>query len=233
MEQFNETPINEIGLDDALGNVEINLTQEQIQRKQEEDQRKQEEFEKFKDIPLVKKEKPKGTFPHKADGTLVGNQKGSKVVGRQQKKTKEAIKSIQYVMGLCEKHMEEDIKALTPLQRVRLWVDCNEYVRPKMTRIEQTGEDGGPLRHRHTILLRPQETDIEIANKATPNEIEEEITQELLPEFPDFPEFSQTINTVEENGILVHNVSTIRNLPPISDEQYHNTIPETPIEILK
>lgn len=231
---------------DHIDNIERpTLSAEQIQRKQEEDERRLQQAERFKDIPLTGTTKlnptPKGRFPQRRDGTLVGNQKGSKVVGRQQKRTKEVLKSIQYVMGLCEVYMEEDIKALTSLQRVRLWADLQEYVRPKLARIEQTGEDGGPLKHRHTILLRPQADDIEIANRATPMEIEEERQQELIPEFThkECGEFvTDTLTTKDENGNIAHNIAKVRKIPTMMEidnayAQCPDTIPETEVEVIK
>lgn len=231
---------------DHIDNIERpTLSAEQIQRKQEEDERRLQQAERFKDIPLTGTTKlnptPKGHFPQRRDGTLVGNQKGSKVVGRQQKRTKEVLKSIQYVMGLCEVHMEEDIKALTSLQRVRLWADLQEYVRPKLARIEQTGEDGGPLKHRHTILLRPQADDIAVANRATPMEIEEEQQQELIPEFThaECGEFvTDTLTTKDEKGNIAHNIAQVRKIPSSLEfdnayAQCPDTIPETEVEVIK
>jgi DNA-directed RNA polymerase beta subunit len=149
------------------------------------------------------------------------------------KKSKAVIASIQYVMSLCEKHMETDIEALTPLQRVRLWADLQEYIRPKLARIEQTGEDGGPMRHNHTILLRPQASDIKLVASMPTAEVQKSLANDDDNALPEFPEYLVNVHTEEQGGVLVHNVSSQRQLPLFTEEQYINTIPETEAQEVK
>lgn len=149
------------------------------------------------------------------------------------KKSKAVVASIQYVMSLCEKHMETDIEALTPLQRVRLWADLQEYIRPKLARIEQTGEDGGPMRHNHTILLRPQASDIKLVESMPTAEVQKSLANDDANALPEFPEYLVNVHTEEQGGVLVHNVSSQRQLPLFTEEQYINTIPETEAQEVK
>jgi len=149
------------------------------------------------------------------------------------KKSKAVVASIQYVMSLCEKHMETDIEALTPLQRVRLWADLQEYIRPKLARIEQTGEDGGPMRHNHTILLRPQASDIKLVASMPTAEVQKSLANDDDNALPEFPEYLVNVHTEEQGGVLVHNVSSQRQLPLFTEEQYINTIPETEAQEVK
>ena len=161
------------------------------------------------------------------------------------KRSKVVIQSIQYVLSLCEAHMEEDIKALSPLQRVRLWADLQEYVRPKLARIEQTGDDGGPVKHNHTVVLRPQPQMIEAAKKEKASKALSEngvgtLDHIELPGQSDEVPFydiaaqiktngvSTTVSThIDADGTATHSIESVREIPEISDDLYYNTIPES------
>ena len=59
-----------------------------------------------------------------------GNKRG------QGKKTTEAIERIEKVLALLEETLDADIEALSEKDRVHLWNDLQEYIRPKLSRTE-------------------------------------------------------------------------------------------------
>lgn len=65
----------------------------------------------------------------KPEGT--GRAKGTK-----NKKTKESMERIEWVLSILEETLETDIKKLTPHQKTLMWNDLQEYVRPKLSRSE-------------------------------------------------------------------------------------------------
>lgn len=76
-----------------------------------------------------------------------GRPKGGKKIGGRSKgtvnkKTIESIKRVEFVLNLLEGSLDEDIAALDPKDRVKLWNDLQEYIRPKLARTEVTGKDG-------------------------------------------------------------------------------------------
>ena len=180
-------------------------------------------------------------------------------------RTKQIIKTIHQVLTYCEKTIEKDIEDLTPLQRVTVWLNLQEYVRPKLSRVEQTGQDGGPVRHNHTIVLRASEPMLTEAsmNEVKPMSLEDHSVNELpyeiapnasnnqlqlqpltVPNHENREMQAQTqallissdgesrtvVASLDENGHVIYNTATIRDIPPISDNDYVNTIPETPTE---
>jgi len=60
-----------------------------------------------------------------------GRQKGSV-----NKVTAKAKERIEFVLGLLEETLEYDIAGLKPVERVNLWNDLQEFVRPKLSRSE-------------------------------------------------------------------------------------------------
>ena len=52
------------------------------------------------------------------------------------KKTVEAIERIEMVLALLERTLDADIEALSEKDRVHLWNDLQEYIRPKLSRTE-------------------------------------------------------------------------------------------------
>jgi hypothetical protein len=70
---------------------------------------------------------------------------GGRKKGSQNKKTLEAKERVEWVLALLEPELEKDIKKLQPNERVRLWNDLQEYVRPKLARTELTGKDGNEI----------------------------------------------------------------------------------------
>jgi len=58
--------------------------------------------------------------------------------GVKDKFTKESIARISKVLTQLEKTLAADIKALDKTQRVKLWVELQEYVNPKLSRTDLT-----------------------------------------------------------------------------------------------
>jgi len=71
--------------------------------------------------------------------------KGGKKKGSVNKKTQEAAMRVEYVLSLLEETIEDDIKLIEPKERVKMWDSLQEYIRPKMQRMELTGKDGEKL----------------------------------------------------------------------------------------
>lgn len=70
---------------------------------------------------------------------------GGKVKGNPNHRTKEAIERVEWVLGLLEPNLMTDIQALESNERVKLWNDLQEYVRPKLARITHTGDSQEPI----------------------------------------------------------------------------------------
>lgn len=102
----------------------------------------------FEHVPYAPKKKANADVDY-------SKRKKVQTKGQRNRRSREILASIEYVCHLLEDDIESDIKKLTPTRRVQLWVDLQEYLRPRLARIEQTGENGGPLNHRHTVVLKP------------------------------------------------------------------------------
>ena len=76
--------------------------------------------------------------------------------GSLNKKTTETIKTIEYVLGLLDEHMESDIALLKPAERTKMWEILQEYRSPKLARTENKLElpKGSSMT---TILFTEQE----------------------------------------------------------------------------
>lgn len=55
--------------------------------------------------------------------------------GAKNKVTKEVKERIEWVLNLLDDTLEDDLEALKSAERVRLWIDLQEYVRPKLQRM--------------------------------------------------------------------------------------------------
>lgn len=60
--------------------------------------------------------------------------------GTPNKRTQEIKERIEWVLGLLEETLEQDIKKLSPQQKTLMWKDLQEYVRPKLARTEMKHE---------------------------------------------------------------------------------------------
>jgi len=75
--------------------------------------------------------------------------------GAKSKKTIEAVRRVEYVIGLLEENLDRDIRMLESKERVNLWNTLQEYVRPKLQRTELIGKDGESLNLSPTINVLP------------------------------------------------------------------------------
>ncbi|MCA8830297.1 hypothetical protein [Hymenobacter pini] len=69
-----------------------------------------------------------------------GRKKGSK-----NRFTTAIVERIEDVLHKLDETLLEDIEKLTPAKRVEAFLQLQEYVRPKLSRKEHTGENGGPI----------------------------------------------------------------------------------------
>lgn len=62
--------------------------------------------------------------------------------GTPNKRTAESVERVEFVLSLLEETLEEDIAKLPPRERTAMWKDLQEYVRPKLARVDNrvTGE---------------------------------------------------------------------------------------------
>jgi hypothetical protein len=64
---------------------------------------------------------------------------GGKKKGQPNHKTKEKKDRVEWVLGLLEETLEQDVKKLTPAERARYHATMLEYAVPKLARTEHTG----------------------------------------------------------------------------------------------
>lgn len=69
-----------------------------------------------------------------------GNKHAGSRKGIPNKRTKEAIERVEWVLGVLEETLEADLKKLSPSQKTLMWKDLQEYVRPKLARTEMKHE---------------------------------------------------------------------------------------------
>jgi len=67
-------------------------------------------------------------------GQLVKGHKGLKKKGCQHKVTREIKERIEFVLGLLDETLEDDIQALSGKEKIQLWTILQEYIRPKLQR---------------------------------------------------------------------------------------------------
>jgi len=61
---------------------------------------------------------------------------GASRKGKPNKRTVESVKRVEWVLSILEKTLEDDIESVNPNERVKLWNDLQEYIRPKLARTE-------------------------------------------------------------------------------------------------
>jgi len=66
-------------------------------------------------------------------GTFLPGNKG-KPKGALNKITSEQKKRVEWALDILDQNVEEDLKKMRPFDRVRLWADLQEYIRPKLQR---------------------------------------------------------------------------------------------------
>jgi hypothetical protein len=60
---------------------------------------------------------------------------GGRPKGAQNKLTREIKERVERVLELLDNELEADLLKLRPAERVKLWADLQEYVRPKLQRM--------------------------------------------------------------------------------------------------
>jgi len=55
--------------------------------------------------------------------------------GVKNKITREIQAKVEWVLELLDETVEEDLKKMKPPERIKLWTDLQEYIRPKLQRV--------------------------------------------------------------------------------------------------
>jgi hypothetical protein len=77
-----------------------------------------------------------------------GRPKGS--LNKTTAETKSFLVRISNKLGEC---VEEDLELMDPKDRVKIWLELQEYLIPKLSRTEITGEDGAIIEIKQTLKL--------------------------------------------------------------------------------
>ena len=60
---------------------------------------------------------------------------GGRPKGATNKITREVKEKVEWILELLDETAEEDLKKMKPTDRIRLWADLQEYIRPKLQRV--------------------------------------------------------------------------------------------------
>ena len=72
---------------------------------------------------------------------------GGRPKGASNKITREQKERVEWVLEVLDTNVEDDIKKMSPTERVKLWADLQEYVRPKLQRVNlDVGADDKEIR---------------------------------------------------------------------------------------
>ena len=134
-------------------------------------------------------------------------------------KTRRLVQTIEYVADLISRDIDKDIEQLTPYQRVTLWKDLQEYLRPKLQRKEIVGEDGGPVKTQHTVVLRPHASPALPESRVSVDTIESEDSR------------ATCVTERQQDGSISQNIATIKKVPNIDVDD--NEIQEIDVEVIK
>ena len=69
-------------------------------------------------------------------GQLIKGHQGLKRTGTPNKMTVETKQRIERVLELLDETLETDLMALSPKEKVQLWMDLQEFIRPKLQRTQ-------------------------------------------------------------------------------------------------
>jgi hypothetical protein len=69
-------------------------------------------------------------------GQLQKGHNGLRKAGTPNKLTIEAKQRIERVLELLDESLEDDLMALSPKEKVQLWMDLQEFIRPKLQRTQ-------------------------------------------------------------------------------------------------
>ena len=73
--------------------------------------------------------------------------------GSQNKTTAETKAFLTRISNKLGEKVEEDLDMMEPKDRVKIWLELQEYLIPKLSRTEITGEDGGMIEIKQTLKL--------------------------------------------------------------------------------
>ena len=73
--------------------------------------------------------------------------------GSQNKTTAETKAFLARISNKLGERIEEDLDMMEPKDRVKIWLELQEYLIPKLSRTEITGEDGGMIETQQTLKL--------------------------------------------------------------------------------
>jgi len=72
---------------------------------------------------------------------------GGRPKGVKNKVTREIQAKVEWVLELLDETVEEDLKKMKPPERIKLWTDLQEYIRPKLQRVNlDVGTDDKEIR---------------------------------------------------------------------------------------
>jgi hypothetical protein len=74
-------------------------------------------------------------------------------VGSINKSTAETKAFLARISNKLGERVEEDLDLMDPKDRVKIWLELQEYLIPKLSRTELTGEDGGMIEIQQTLKL--------------------------------------------------------------------------------
>jgi hypothetical protein len=74
-------------------------------------------------------------------------------VGSTNKTTAETKAFLARISNKLGEKVEEDLDLMDPKDRVKIWLELQEYLIPKLSRTEITGEDGGMIEIQQTLKL--------------------------------------------------------------------------------
>ena len=60
---------------------------------------------------------------------------GGRPKGIKNKITREIQAKVEWVLEMLDETVEEDLKKMKPPERIKLWTDLQEYIRPKLQRV--------------------------------------------------------------------------------------------------
>lgn len=85
--------------------------------------------------------------------------KGGKTKGTINKITKDQKERIEFVLSLLDETLENDIKKMPEVERVKLWSGLQEYIRPKLQRqeIDISSKEGVKIQVTRTIITNESE----------------------------------------------------------------------------
>ena len=69
-------------------------------------------------------------------GQLQRGHGGLKQKGTLNKKTREFREKIDMVLNILDDRIEQNIETLTPKEQVQMWMDLQEFIRPKLQRTQ-------------------------------------------------------------------------------------------------